>query len=66
MGIGSTLGRGLAPRVTELAPELSSSFVHEALHRAIHGVGPLPAAAAAADKQLRRAARRRRHARCTR
>ena len=27
--------------------------MREALHRAIHGVGPLPPAAAAADKQLR-------------
>jgi hypothetical protein len=52
MGIGSTMGRGLAPRVTKLAPELSSSFVHEALRRAINGVGPLPAAAKAAEKQL--------------
>ena len=52
MGIGSTVGRGLVPRVSRLAPELSSNFVHEALRRAIHGIGPLPAAAAAADKQL--------------
>jgi hypothetical protein len=52
MGIGSTIGKGLAPRVTKLAPELSSNFVHEALRRAINGIGPLPAAAAAADKQL--------------
>ena len=52
MGIGSTLGKGLAPRVTRLAPELSSSFVHNALRRAIDGVGPLPPAAQAADKQL--------------
>jgi ribosomal protein L12E/L44/L45/RPP1/RPP2 len=52
MGIGSTMGRGLVPRVSRLAPELSSNFVHEALRRAIHGIGPLPAAAAAADKQL--------------
>ncbi|MEO6267309.1 MAG: EcsC family protein [Nocardioidaceae bacterium] len=52
MGIGSTMGKGLAPRVTRLAPELSANFVHEALRRAIVGVGPLPAAAAAADKQL--------------
>jgi hypothetical protein len=52
MGIGSTMARGLAPRFTKLAPELSSSFVHEALRRAIRGVGPLPPAATAADKQL--------------
>jgi hypothetical protein len=39
-------------RLTELAPDLTATFVREALHRAIHGVGPLPPAAAAADKQL--------------
>jgi hypothetical protein len=32
---------------------VTAAFVREALHRAIHGVGPLPPAAAAADKQLR-------------
>jgi hypothetical protein len=42
----------LAPRVPHLAPDLTHSFVREALHRAIHGVGPLPPAADAADKQL--------------
>jgi uncharacterized protein (DUF697 family) len=52
MGIGSSLGKSLAPRVQRLAPELTSNFVHEALNRAIRGVGPLPPAAAAADKQL--------------
>ncbi len=35
-----------------MAPELTTSFVREALHRAIAGVGPLPGAAAAADAQL--------------
>jgi EcsC protein family len=40
-------------KLTELAPGLTAAFVREALHRAIHGVGPLPPAAAAADKQLR-------------
>lgn len=52
MGIGSTVGRGLVPQMTRIAPELSSNFVHEALHRAIHGVGPLPGAAHAAERQL--------------
>jgi hypothetical protein len=32
---------------------VTAAFVREALHRAIHGVGPLPPAAAAADKQLK-------------
>lgn len=45
--------RHLAPRVPRLAPDLTASFVREALHRAIHGVGPLPAAAEAAEKHLR-------------
>ena len=52
MGIGGTLGKRLAPHVQRLAPDLTSSFVHEALARAINGVGPLPPAADAADKQL--------------
>jgi hypothetical protein len=52
MGIAGTFGRGLAPRLSKMAPEMSSNFVHEALRRAIAGVGPLPAAAVAADKQL--------------
>src|ERR1700752_4038447 len=53
MGVASTMGRQLAPRIAELAPSLTTAFVREALHRAIHGVGPLPPASAAADKQLR-------------
>ncbi|MGH3331001.1 MAG: EcsC family protein [Nocardioidaceae bacterium] len=53
MGIGGSLGKSLAPHVHKMAPELTANFVHEALHRAIHGVGPLPGAAAAADKQLK-------------
>jgi hypothetical protein len=44
--------RQLAPKISELAPSLTTSFVREALHRAIVGVGPLPPAAKAADKQL--------------
>ncbi|WP_310961652.1 EcsC family protein [Nocardioides terrisoli] len=50
--LGRRVGSSLAPRVTKLAPEMTSSFVHQALHRAITGVGKLPGAAAAADKQL--------------
>ena len=52
MGIGSTLGKGMVPHVTKVAPELSANFVHESLRRAINGVGPLPPAAVAADRQL--------------
>jgi hypothetical protein len=40
-------------RLRELAPGLTTAFVREALHRAIHGIGPLPPAAAAAEAQLR-------------
>ncbi len=50
MGIAATIGKGLAFKAV---PERSAGFVHEALHRAILGAGPLPPAAAAADKQLR-------------
>ena len=46
------MGRNLAPKVTELAPHLTAGFVHQALDRAIRGVGPLDGAALAAEKQL--------------
>ena len=52
MSVKGSIGRRLAPRVTELAPDLTTAFVREALARAIRGVGPLPPAASAADKQL--------------
>ncbi len=50
--VGKQLGRQIAPRITDLAPGLTSGFVREALHRAIDGVGPLPPAREAAEKQL--------------
>jgi hypothetical protein len=46
------MGKSLAPHATRLATGLTANFVHEALTRAINGVGPLPPAADAADKQL--------------
>ena len=52
MGVGSSLGKGLLPRISKAAPKFSTNFVHEALRRAIDGVGPLPAAAVSADKVL--------------
>lgn len=52
MGLKHTVGRQLAPKISELAPGLTSQFVREALRRAIDGMGPLPPAASAADKQL--------------
>jgi uncharacterized protein (DUF697 family) len=51
MGIGS-LARGLTPRMAQAAPNVSARFVHEALRRAITGVGPLPGAVAGAEKVL--------------
>ncbi len=53
MGVKGAVGKQLAPRIAELAPGLTTAFVREALTRAIHGIGPLPPAAKAADKQLR-------------
>jgi hypothetical protein len=47
----SSTGRQPA-RLMEIAPGLTAAFVREALHRAIHGIGPLPPAHAAAQKQL--------------
>ena len=35
-----SIGKHLAPHLTGIAPDLTTSFVREALHRAIHGVGP--------------------------
>ena len=52
MSFTGSLGKRLAPRITDVAPDLTQSFVREALSRAIRGVGPLPPAASAADKQL--------------
>ena len=46
------VSKQLAPRISQLAPGLTTSFVREALNRAIVGVGPLPGAAKAADAQL--------------
>ena len=51
-GLALQTARQLAPKLTNLAPGVTQSFVREALHRAIVGVGPLPAAADAARAQL--------------
>jgi hypothetical protein len=53
MGAMSSISRRLAPKVTDLAPGLTTTFVREALRRAIDGVGPLPPAAQAAEVQLK-------------
>jgi hypothetical protein len=53
-GTTSTSGTGKQPaRLTELAPDLTAAFVRQALHRAIHGIGPLPPATTAAARQLK-------------
>lgn len=52
MGVGRSVGRFMTPRMTQVAPDVTAGVVHEALRRAIHGVGKLPPAANAADKQL--------------
>ncbi|MFA6575719.1 MAG: EcsC family protein [Nocardioides sp.] len=52
MGVTGSVGKQLAPKIAGIAPGLTASFVREALHRAIVGVGPLPPAARAAEKQL--------------
>ena len=52
MSFTKRFGSALAPKVTQLAPGFTTSFVHQALDKAIVGVGPLPSAASAADKQL--------------
>jgi len=52
MGIAGELAKSLGPRLAKSAPDLSTSFVHTALRRAIDGVGPLPAASVGADKIL--------------
>jgi hypothetical protein len=52
MSLSKRIGRSVAPRITEIAPQLTAGFVRQALERAIRGVGPLDGAAMAAEKQL--------------
>ena len=53
MGVRHTVGKALAPHISELAPGLTTAFVREAEHRAIVGVGPLSGAVRGAEKQLK-------------
>lgn len=48
------VGGALAPKAVELAPGATASVIQGALHRAIVGVGPLPAATESARWQLQR------------
>ncbi|MFC4785764.1 EcsC family protein [Nocardioides sp. MAHUQ-72] len=52
MSATGSIGKRLAPKIPDALPGVTTAFVREALHRAIHGVGPLPPAAHAAEKQL--------------
>jgi len=52
MGIGGQVAKQVAPRVHKVAPGLTTQVIHEAMRRAIEGVGPLAGAAEAAEKQL--------------
>lgn len=53
MSVRSTIAGKLIPDVHRVAPNANRTFIHQTLARAISGVGPLPPAAQAADKQLR-------------
>ncbi len=50
--IRQAIVKRVAPDLHRMAPDLNSGFVHQTVHRAIHGIGPLPGAARAATKQL--------------
>jgi uncharacterized protein (DUF697 family) len=50
--IKQTIVNKIVPDAHRVAPDLNSGFVHQTVHRAIHGVGPLPSAASMAEKQL--------------
>ena len=52
MGLTKSIGKQLAPRISGFAPAATTSFVREALARAIDGVGPLVPASAVAAKHL--------------
>jgi EcsC protein family len=52
MGAGKLAGKLVAPLARGSAPALTSGFVRQAFDRAVDGFGPLPGAAAAADKRL--------------
>jgi uncharacterized protein (DUF697 family) len=53
VSIRQAMLRKVLPDVHRVAPDLNSSFIHQTVQRAVHGIGPLPPAAASAEKQLR-------------
>jgi uncharacterized protein (DUF697 family) len=52
VSVRSRIVNKMMPDAVRLAPDLNSGFVHQTIQRAIHGFGPLPSAASAAEKQL--------------
>ena len=52
MSIRGAVLKKMMPDIHRVAPNLNSSFVRQTVQRAVHGVGPLPSAASAAEKQL--------------
>jgi len=50
--VAGTAAQALAPKLVELAPSVTSGIVHQALHHALTGIGPLPGAVHAAEAQL--------------
>ena len=57
MSIKKAIVTKIARDVHRVAPDLNSGFVHQTVHKAIHGVGPLPSAASMARKQRARGQR---------
>ncbi len=52
MSLTKRAGKALAPKITQVAPQITASFVHQSLDRAIHGAGPLDPAAMVGEKHL--------------
>jgi hypothetical protein len=53
MSLAKRIGLGMVPRVTQLAPQATGAFVHQALDFAIRGVGRLESAPAIADRAVK-------------
>jgi len=52
MGFRRSIASSVVPEVHRVAPAVNSGFIHTTVRHAIHGIGPLPSAAHAAEKQL--------------
>lgn len=52
MSLSKRLGRSAAPKVTQVAPNVTAGFVRRSLDRAIRGVGPLDGAIVLAQNEL--------------